>query len=144
MKTGMIVDIKPAILIFSFMSSISGLFAQAFSFTEGTAYPVEFVEWTLNGEDKLSVLQSNMRSSAITFNSDKTVMSIGSALYNATYTILTDGSCEVVIKALFIRRSVSGTGRIERSGRDFTFFLSIPLENRGEDMYTVIKGIIKL
>ena len=135
------------VLIFSsigfFLCSISGLYAQAFSFTEGTAYPVEFVEWTLNGEDKLPVMQSYLRSGTITFNPDNTVMSIGNALYTATYTFFPDGSCEAAVKALFIRRSVLGTGRIERSGRDFTLSVFMPLEKEGRGMFAMIKGNIK-
>ena len=135
--------IKPIILIFSFVSSISGLCAQVFSPIEGIAYPVEFVEWTLNGEDKLPVMQSYLHFNTITFNSDYAVMSVGNTLYTATYTILSDGSCEVAIKALFIRRSVSGTGRIERSERDFILSFSMPLGKESEDMFTIIKRKIK-
>ena len=135
--------IKLAMLLFSLVVSISGLCAQAFNPVNGTAYPVEFVEWALNGEDKLPVMQSLLQSSTIIFNSDNTVMTFGNALYTAVYTILSDGSCEVAIKALFIRRSVVGTGSIERSGRDFTLSISMSLGKEGENMFTVIKGNIK-
>ena len=134
--------IKQTILLF-LLSAISGLHAQAFSLLEGTAYPVEFVEWTLNGEDKLPVMQSYLRFNTITFNPGYTVMSVSNTLYTATYTILPDGICEVAIKAPFIRRSISGTGKIERSGRDFILSFSMPLGKKGEGMFTMIKGKIK-
>ena len=134
---------KLTVLIFSLSGSVPGLFAQAFNPENGTTYPVEFIEWTLNDDDKLPVMQSLLRSSTITFNSENTVMSFGNTLYTANYTLFPDGSCEAAIKALFIRRTVSGTGSIERSGRDFTLSLSMPLEKEGKDMLTVIKGNIK-
>ena len=69
-----------ALLIFSLAGSISGLFAQAFNPINGTAYLVEIIEWTSNGEDKLAVMQSLLRSCTITFNSGNTVVSFGSGL----------------------------------------------------------------
>ena len=135
--------IKLSVLIFSLIGSVSILYAQTFNPVNGTTYPVEFIAWTLNGEDKLPTMQSLLRSSTITFNSDKTVLSIGNALYTATYTFFSDGRCEAAVKALLIRRTVAGTGSIERSGRGFTLSLSMPLEKGGEDMAAVIKGAIK-
>ena len=135
--------IKLTTLIFSLIGSVSILYAQAFNPVNGTAYPVKFDAWTLNGEDKLPTMQSLLRSGTITFNSDKIVLSVGNALYTATYTIFSNGSCEAAVKALLIRRTVVGTGSIEHSGRNFTLSLSMPLEKGGEDVFTVIKGAIK-
>ena len=130
------------LLIFSLAGSFSGLFAQAFSPVNGTAYPVEIIEWTSNGEDKLAVMQSLLRSCTITFNSANAVVSFGNGINNATYTFFPDGSCESSVKALFIKRSVFGAGRIERSGRDFILYVSMQVET--EDMATLIKGKINL
>jgi hypothetical protein len=127
-------------LALSLFSSNSILYAQAFTPINGTAYPVEFTEWTLNGVDRLHEMESNLRSATITFNSNNTILNFRNALFNATYTFFPNGSCEFFVRVLFIRRTVLGTGRIERSGRDFTLFIS--LQEGGEDMVAVIKGSI--
>ena len=137
------IKIKPAILFFLLACSISGLRAQTFNPIDGRTYPVEFITWTINGDDKLPVMQSYLRSGAITFNPDNTVINFGNTLYKASYTFFSDGNCEVAIKALFIQRSVLGIGSIERSGRDFTLSLSMRSEAEAEDIITYIKGIIK-
>lgn len=136
-------NVKLTVFIFPLAVSISTLSAQALNPVNGTAYSVEFVEWIINGEDKLSSMQSNVRSSTITFNSDNVVVNFGNNLYKAAYTFFPNGSCEVAIKALFIQRTVSGSGRIERSGRDFTLYLSMRTEAGSEDIVTMIKGNIR-
>ena len=134
---------KLAILILTFAGSVSRLNAQVFYPIDGIAYPIEFTEWILNGEDKIPVMQTYLRSGTIAFNSDNTIITIGNALYTATYTIFPNGSCEVAVKALFIRRLISGTGGIERTGNEFTLSLSVPDEKEGKDMFTLIKGYVK-
>jgi len=133
--------IKPTPLIFLLALSVSGLGAQSFDPVNNTAYPFDLVEVTFNGVDRLAAMQSNVRSCAITFNADNTVMSVGNNLYTATYTFSPDGSCEIVMKALFIRRSVSASGTIERTGKDFT--VSLSMQMRGRDVIAVMKGRIK-
>ena len=130
-------------LLFLFTLFISGLHAQAFNPVNGTAYAVEFTDWEFTGNDRMAGMQGNIRSGTITFNRDNTVMSFGNALYTAAFTFRPDGRCDIAVRALLVRRSFSGTGRVERSGRDFTVFLSMPREGDSEEMPVIIKGVIK-
>jgi len=132
---------KPLLLIFLLALSISALYAESFDPVNGTAYPFDLVEVTFNGVDRSAAMQSHVRSCAITFNADTTVMSVGNGLYNAVYTFTPDGTCEIVMKALFIRRSFSASSTIERSGRDFTITLSMQM--KGRDVVAVMKGRIR-
>ena len=134
--------IKLTIIVISLMSSITVLGAQTFNPMYGTTYPIEIFEWIINGEDKFPVMKSNLRTCTIVFNSDNTIVKSSNALHNTTYTFFSNGSFEFSVRALFIRQSGSGTGRIERTGRDFTIFLSIT-ENESEYMSAVIRGSIK-
>ena len=108
-----------------------------------TAYPIEITEWTSNGEDKLPVMQSLLCSGSIIFNSDTIVVSFGNGINSAAFTFYPDGRCESSVKALFIRRSVRGTGRVECFGRIFTLYVSMREKPEGEDMAAIIKGNIK-
>lgn len=136
-------NVKWAALVFSMALSISGLYAQAFNPVNGMAYPVEFTEWTVKGEDKLRTMQSQLRSCVITFNPDTAVMSFGGALFKAAYTFFPGGVCEVAVKTMFLQKTISGAGWIERLGRDFTISLSVRGEAGGDDIITTAKGIIK-
>jgi len=131
----------PTVLIFLLMVSVPGSFAQVFNPTNNTAYPVEFIEWIVNGEDKLPVMQSLLRSCAITFYLDNTVVSLGNTFYKANYTFFQDGSCEISIKTIIIRRTVLGQGTIELSGRDLA--LSLSMSMGGQNVNAIIKGKIK-
>jgi predicted polyphosphate/ATP-dependent NAD kinase len=137
--------IKRVIFVFLLVGSISDLYAQTFNPVNGTDYLVEFTEWTVNGVDMLPTMQSQIRSYTITFNLDNTVVSFGNILYKVMYTFFPDGTCETIAKALFIKQTILGTGEIERSGRDFTMFLSVRSEIKGQDvvMLTRAKGAIK-
>jgi hypothetical protein len=126
--------------------SVSSLYAQVFNPVNRMEYPIEFTEWTLNGGvNMVPKMQSYMRSCTIMFNSGNTTVSFGNMLYKATYIFFPDSTCETVAKALFIKQSVFGTGEIERSGRDFTIFLSVRSEVKGKDrvILTRAKGTIK-
>ena len=127
------------IFLFTFLSS--RLYAQDFNPGIGAVYPFEFIEWTLNGENQLPKMESHLRTYTITFNSDSTVVIFSNSMYNAAYTFLPDGSCEISIRALFIRRNILGTGRVERTARDF--LLSMFMNSEGKEMITVIRGRIK-
>ena len=137
---GVVTKLKSILLIFLFVDSISGLRAQSFDPANGTAYPFRLAEVTINGKDRSAAMQSNVRSCTITFNQDNTVISVDNTRYNTTYTFSSDGACEIVFKAFFIRRSVPGSGTVERSGRDFT--VSLSMQMRGRDMIAVMKGRI--
>jgi len=130
--------LKLTMLIFSLTCSVAVLGAQTFTPLNGVTYPVEIVEWTINGEDRFPAMKSNLRTCTIIFNSDNTEVSFGSALYNATYIFFPNGSYDFSVRALFIRRSGSGMGRVERSGRELTLFVSMRAER--EDVSAVIRG----
>ena len=132
---------KIMLIIFLFTFLSSGLYAQGFNPVIGTAYPFEFIEWTLNGEDQLPRMQSLLRTCTITFNLNNTMVAFSNGMYNAAYTFLPDGNCEISMRALFIRRSFFGTGSVERTLRDF--LLSISMDIEGKEMTTIIRGRIK-
>ena len=135
-------NIKPVILFLLLTSSIHGLYAQMFNPVNGAAYPVEFTEWTLNGDDKLYAMRPQLRSGIITCNSETTIVNFGGALYKAAYTFYTGDRCEVAVKTVFLQKSVFAIGRIERYGSDFSIFLSIPGGTAGKDIVTVARGKI--
>jgi len=129
---------KLMILLFTILISNSNLYSQEFNPINGTAYPFEFVTWTLNGADQLPKMQSNIRSSTITFNPNNTVVIFGGSTFTTNYTFFPNGNCEISIRTLFVRRNISGIGRIERAERNF--ILSLSMEVDGKEMITVLQG----
>ena len=132
--------VKLIMLLFAVLNT--GLYAQGFNPEIGTAYPFEILEWTFNGEDQLPMMQSLLRTSTITFNPDTTIVVFSNVMYNATFTLLPDGNCEISVRALFVRRNISGTGRLERTARDFS--LSVSINAEGEETTTAIRGRISV